>query len=138
MEVDSAASIWGAFAAGSHSVRRAGTTGYVAWYRVSSLHIAWTLLMRVDRSNPSFINRDARVQEHVVEGEGEGKDVENGPQKNEIEEVPRVVGDTVYMPSLPRSMYTSLCRVSDRRAEDLDWEHRSSPELQIVDASGVV
>ena len=51
--------------------------------------------MQVDRPNPSFINRDARVHEPVVGSEGE-KDVENGPQKDEIEEVPRVVGDTVY------------------------------------------
>ena len=46
-------------------------------------------------SNPSFVNRDARAQEQVVESKDEGKDVESGPQEDEIEEVPRVVTDTV-------------------------------------------
>ena len=105
---------------------------------MSSLYAAWTLLTPAISSNPSFIDRDARVQEPIVKSEGEGKDVETGMLKDEIEEVPQVVGDTVYMPSLPRSMYRSLCRVSDRHVEDLSWEHMSYPELQIVDASGVV
>ena len=36
------------------------------------------------------------MQEQVVENEGKAEDVETGSPKDEIEEVPRVVGDTVY------------------------------------------
>ena len=49
--------------------------------------------MRAIRSNPSFINQDARAKEQVVESEGEGRDVERGQRKDEIEEVPRAVSD---------------------------------------------
>ena len=64
---------------------------------MSCLDISWALLMQAIRSNPSFINRDARAQEQVVESETEGKDVENGLQKDEIEEVPRAVSDAGYV-----------------------------------------
>ena len=53
------------------------------------------------RSNPSFINRDACAQEQVVESEGKDKDAESGPQEDEIEEIPRVVDDTVCVTSSP-------------------------------------
>ena len=95
--------------------------------------------MHMISSNPSFVNRDVRSQGQVVESENEGKDVESGPHNEEIEEVPRFVGDTVYaIPSFPQSMYTNLRRVSYRYAEDLTREHISYPELQAADASGVV
>ena len=68
---------------------------------MSSLYAAWTLLTQASRSNPSFINRDARVQEQVVENEGKDEDVETGQLKDEIEEVPRVVDDTGYVLSFP-------------------------------------
>ena len=63
---------------------------------MSSLHIARTLLDQAIRSNPSFVNRDARAPGQVVEREGEGKDVESEPHNEEIEEFPRAVTDTAY------------------------------------------
>ena len=53
--------------------------------------------MQAISSNPSFINRDVRSQGQVVEMEGEGKDVESGPHNEEIEEVPRDIGDAGYV-----------------------------------------
>ena len=64
---------------------------------MSSLYAAWTLLTPAISSNPSFINRDARVQELAVESEGEGKDVESGQHTEEIEEVPRDISDAGYV-----------------------------------------
>ena len=60
------------------------------------LRITWTLLIQALSSNPSFVNRDVRAQELIVESEGE-KDVDNGPLKDEIEEVPRAVSDAEYV-----------------------------------------
>ena len=57
--------------------------------------------MQMISSNPSFVNRDVRSQGQVVEREGEGKEVESGPQKDEIEGVPRAVDNTVYVFSFP-------------------------------------
>ena len=55
--------------------------------------------MQAIRSNPSFVNRDARVQEQAGESEDKGKDVENGLRKDDIEEVPRTVSDAEYVVS---------------------------------------
>ena len=54
--------------------------------------------MRMINSNPSFVNRDVRSQEQVVEREGEGKDVESGPEKDEIDEVLRTVAYATSSP----------------------------------------
>ena len=51
--------------------------------------------MRRASSNPSFIDPNARAREQVVESEGEGKDMESRPEKDEIEEVSRTVGYAV-------------------------------------------
>ena len=56
------------------------------------------MLIHAISSNPSFINRDASaLAEQVVERGGEGKDVESGPHNEEIEEVPRDIGDAGYV-----------------------------------------
>ena len=54
--------------------------------------------MRRASSNPSFIDPNARAREQVVESEGEGKDVESGPEKDEIDEVLRTVAYATSSP----------------------------------------